>query len=256
MNRRQFGASSIAAAVGASSTALSQAAGSTASYFELRKYELRMDVDRSPLHGFVESDFIPAMRARGIGPIGCFEISTGETSPSLILLIPYKSLSELVTNTELAGKSDAFAGKWKAFETRQLPYIRYESSLLKAFSGHPSIEVPKAKEGSHLFELRTYESKNAVAAAAKIDMFNQEEIKIFRDCEITPVFFGEAVFAQRLPHLTYMVAFDDMAHRTEAWNKFRSNKDWERIRSDTRWLDTVSVIDSSFLTATAYSEIR
>lgn len=256
MNRRQFGTTSMAAALGASSTSLSQAAASSASYYEVRRYQLRNDFDASPLHKFVENDFIPAMKSRGVGPIGCFGISTGRHSPSLILLIQYKSLSEFVTNTELSGKSDSFSAKWKAFETKPLPYVRYESSLLKAFAGHPSIEVPKAKDDGRLFELRTYESKNAVASAAKIDMFNEEEIKIFRDCGMAPIFFGEGVFANRLPHLTYMLAFDNMAHRTEAWNKFRGNDDWNRIRNDPRWLDTVSVIDSSFLTATQYSEIR
>lgn len=256
MNRRQFGTTSIAAALGATSTGLSQTAGTSPSYYELRRYELRMDIDTSLLHGFVEKDFIPAMKAKGIGPIGCFEISTGKQSPSLILLIQYRSLSQMVTNTELAGRSDGFTEKWKSFETKQLPYVRYESSLMKAFAGHPAIEVPKAKDGSHLFELRTYESKNAVASAAKIDMFNQEEIKIFRDCGMMPVFFGEGLIANRLPHLTYMLAFEDPAHREAAWGKFRVNDDWNRIRNDPRWLDTVSVIDSCFLRATSYSEVR
>ena len=255
MNRRQFGTASMAAALGASSTSLTEAADSAASYYEVRRYQLRNDFDASPLHNFVENDFIPAMKSRGVGPIGCFGISTGRHSPSLILLIQYKSLSEFVTNTELAGKSDSFSAKWKAFETKPLPYVRYDSSLLKAFANHPGIEVPKAKDG-RLFELRTYESKNAVASAAKIDMFNVEEIKIFRDCGMATIFFGEGVFANRLPHLTYMLAFDDMAHRTAAWDKFRANDDWNRIKGDPRWLDTVSVIDSSFLRATQYSEIR
>ncbi len=256
MNRRQFGTTSIAAALGASSTTLTEAAGTAASYYELRRYQLRRDFDTSHVHSFVENDFIPAMKSRGVGPIGCFGISTGKHSPSLIVLIQYKSLSQIVTNTELAAKSDTFAGKWKTFETKQMPYVRYESSLLKAFAGHPGIEVPKGKNGSHLFELRTYESKNAVASAAKIDMFNEEEIKIFRDCGMAPVFFGEGVFANRLPHLTYMLAFEDLAHREAAWKKFSSNADWNRIKNDARWLDTVSVIDSSFLRATGYSEVR
>jgi len=256
MNRRQFGTTSIAAALGASSTTLTEAAGTAASYYELRKYQLRRDFDTSHVNSFIENDFIPAMKSRGVGPIGCFGISTGNQSPSLIVLIQYKSLSEIITNTELAAKDDAFTQKWQSFETKQMPYVRYESSLLKAFAGHPGIEIPKARDGGHLFELRTYESKNGVASAAKIDMFNEEEIKIFRDCGMATVFFGEGVFANRLPHLTYMLAFEDVAHREATWKKFSSNADWNRIKNDARWLDTVSVIDSSFLTATAYSEVR
>jgi hypothetical protein len=145
---------------------------------------------------------------------------------------------------------------WKEFEETGMPYVHCHSQLLKAFAGHPALEKPTGSPDGRVFELRTYESKNAFKAAAKVDMFNQEEVKIFRDCKMTPVFFGEALIGQRLPHLTYMMAFDNMEAREKGWATFRTNPDWNRIREDPRWIDTVSSIHASFLSAAGYSEIR
>jgi hypothetical protein len=89
-------------------------------------------------------------------------------------------------------------------------------------------------------------------------MFNQEEIKIFRDCGFAPVFFGEGVFGRRLPRLTYLVGFDNMASREKAWDAFRVNPDWARVRNKPGWTDpeAVSNIHAAFLRPTNYSQIR
>ena len=101
-------------------------------------------------------------------------------------------------------------------------------------------------------------SARTVTGRDKIAMFNQEEIKIFRDCGFAPVFFGEGVIGERLPHLTYMVGFDNMAAREKAWDAFRSNPDWARVRVKPGWTDAEAVSNShtSFLRPTAYSQIR
>lgn len=251
MNRRQFSKASVAAALSAAATSSGQAA-TRGSYYELRTYELRNDLDTRKIHAAFRENVLPGLKAGSSGPVGCFNVTSGLRSPSLAVLVQYSDLSAIKSNTELA----AAGGNWAKFEGDPLPYVRYSSTLLKAFAAHPEIEVPDKQDRSNLFELRTYESKNAVRAAAKIDMFNQEEIKIFRACGIQPVFFGEGIFGERLPHLTYMTAFRDMATRDEAWGKFSNNADWNRIRNDARWLDTVSVIHVSFLSPTDYSDLR
>jgi hypothetical protein len=58
-----------------------------------------------------------------------------------------------------------------------------------------------AQRALHVFELRTYESRNAFALKDKPAMSNLEEIKIFRNCGFATLFFGEAVFATRMSHL-------------------------------------------------------
>jgi hypothetical protein len=257
MNRREFTKSSLsAAAVGATASFGRAAAESAQHFYELRRYDLRNDLDVNGFHGFLRESHVPSLRELTGGPVGVFTVVSGLNAPCLLLLLQYDSPARLRANTELAASDRPSARAWKEFESSQWPYIRYESWLLKAFAGHPRLEPPAAKEGGHLFELRTYEAKNAVKSVAKIDMFNVEEIRIFRDCGINPVFFGEGLCGPRLPHLTYMAAFADASAREQAWATFRVNPDWVRIRDDPRWVDTVSNSHIALLSSAPYSDIR
>ena len=255
MNRRQFGTMGIAAAIGSSSEAVSNSV-KPQNFFELRNYLLRRDIDVARINQFFEKDCLPEMRRQGLAPIGCFNVVSGQPSPSLLILLQYDSLAKVQANTDIAASTGEFSRAWKEFESSQLPYVRYESTLLKAFSAYPSIALPMTTEKRKLFELRIYESKNAVKSAAKVEMFNLEEIKIFKDCGMHIVFLGEGLFGTGLPRMTCMLAFEDMEDRARGWECFGRNKDWNRINDDPRWLDTVSSIHSSYFSPTEYSDIK
>ena len=254
MNRRSFTKIGLSSMAAVSATGSAQAA-QPSRYYEYRTYELRNDIEPQRINKFFSEHMIPELRKRSSGPVGCFSVTSGFYSPSLSVLIQYESLSRLNSITDLIASDDSFAKAWRSFETGSgLPYIRYNSSLLKAFEGHPQIELSPG--GKHLFELRTYESKDAFDTAAKVEMFNKEEIRIFRDCGMRIVFFGEAMIGSRLPHLTYMLAWKDMAEREQGWRDFGTNRDWNRIKVVPRWANAVSSIHTSFHRATDYSEIK
>jgi hypothetical protein len=230
-------------------------------FYELRTYELRNDLQPARIQEFFQHHFLPACKRLNLGPVGCFSVVSGLQTPSLLVLIDYKSLAELQTSMEAFKSDKEFAKAWQAFEASgEMPYVRYTSSLFRAFDAHSKIEIPAGdeKRAPRLYELRTYQSRNAVSFKNKLDMFNQEEIKIFRDCGFAPVFFGEAVMGTELPHLTYLVGFDNMAARDKAWDAFRVNPDWARVRNKPGWTDpeAVSKIHAAFLRPTNYSQIR
>lgn len=256
MNRRQFSKSGIVAAAAGVTGGLQAQPGGNRKYYEWRVYELRNDLDTAGFHSFMEKTYLPLLKKQVSGPIGAFNVASGEYTPSLILLLQYDSPAQVMANTDLTAGAGAALEAWKEFETKGMPFVRCNSQLFKAFAGHPAITLPPAAEKPHLFELRVYESKNTFKAVAKIEMFNVEEVKIFRDCGMSPVFFGEAVIGNRLPHLTYMMAYADMAERDKLWGVFGKNPDWNRIKNEPRFLDTVSSIHASFLSPAAYSEVR
>lgn len=262
MQRRQLLKTGLTASVAAGLNLPSPAAEEAAMnhFYELRTYHLRNDLNPKRIQDFFQGHFMPLMKRIEVGPIGCFTPISGLQTPSLILLIDYKSLADMQTTMQRMRDDKDFVKAWQEFETGELPYVRYESSLLKAFDAHPRVEVPPtdAKRAPRVFELRTYESKNNFSLRAKVDMFNQAEIKIFRDCGFAPVFFGEAVVGATMPRLTYMVAFDDMAAREKAWSAFSANEDFKRIRVKPGWTDpeAVSNITSAFLRPTPFSQIR
>ena len=259
MDRRDFLRTGIAAGV-------IPATGLTATqqgrqFYELRIYELRSDIQPARIQAFFGEHLVPAMRSHGSGPVGVFAPEAGLPREALVVLASYPSFAAVQeVGARLQGDQDHLRAA-RAFEAGAgFPYVRYEARLMEAFSAHPRVEVPAIHAGRapRLFEMRTYESRNAVTLATKIDQFNQGEIDIFRKSGMAPVFFGENRFAPRLPSLSYMVAFDDMAARQQAWATFRAHPEWLRMRDDPRWNveGAVSTSHIVLMQPTAYSEIR
>jgi hypothetical protein len=229
MNRRKA-LSSLAATplLAAENTARPQ-------YYELRTYQLRNGTPNT----------MPAAKPAGLtGPFGAFNAFIAENSPFLTLLFTYSSFAEA---EHIDDKLPATAG-----------YVRYERTLLRAFSGMPELKLPPASKTGHIFEVRTYESHNAATLQKKIQMFNDGEMQIFQRLGMNPVFFGEALVGSRLPHLTYMLAFDDLSHRDSAWKAFGSDPAWLRLRATPGLSDAdiVSNISNMILRPTSFSDIR
>ena len=231
-------------------------------YYELRTYELRNDLDVGRARAFFAEHLVPALKRAGAGPVGVFTPDAGLPTPSFVLLVPYASLDaagaageRLAADAEYRRAADAFD---RPGAPGGLPYVRYDVALYRAFAGHPRLELPQPARPGRVYELRTYEAPSDAGLRAKVAMFNDDEIRIFRACGFAPVFFGEAVAGPRLPHLTYAIAFDSMEARAAAWARFGANPDWQRVRVKPGNTDpeTVTVIRSAFLRATDFSDVR
>ena len=132
-------------------------------------------------------------------------------------------------------------------------YKRIESSLMISFAGMPRVEIPRT--GERIFELRTYESHNESKAALKVEMFNEAELDIFRKVGLDAVFFGQSIFGPDLPNLTYMLGYKDMDEHAKAWKAFLAHPDWNQLKANERYKDTVSKIRKRFLRPTDFSQI-
>jgi len=87
-------------------------------------------------------------------------------------------------------------------------------------------------------------------------MFNAGgEIEIFLKTGLQPVFFGETLIGPRLPNLTYMLVFDDMAERDRRWSVFSGSPEWKKLRSAPEYADIVVNVNVIFLRPTPYSQI-
>jgi hypothetical protein len=266
MKRREVIKSGIVAGVAGATNINSisaniNAAAEGSHFYELRTYQLRNDIKPNRLRDFLQQHWMPALKRLDIGPIGCFTVASGMYTPSLLILIDYKSLAEMQSVMERLAGDREFAKAAQEFEAAaEMPYVRYESTLLRAFEKHQKIEIPPIddRKPGRLFELRTYESRSSFSLKNKMDFFNQEEIRIFRDCGFAPVFFGEAITGTRLPALTYMVGFENMEARDKAWATFIDNADFKKFRVKPGWTDpeAVSNIYGSFLRPTPFSQIR
>lgn len=267
MNRRKLLASTLAASALArpevfSSLAAAQPdASPSREHYELRFYHLRRGTQPKLMDEFLENVAIPAWNRLGISPVGVFRVTVGPQNPSVFVLLPSKSLETLVSaGTRLAASGEmARAGAFWDAPASAPAYIRQESSLLMAFETFPKLEVPAgaAEKRSRIFELRTYESHSKKANLKKIEMFNRGEIAIFLRTGLRPVFFGESLIGSRLPNLTYMLVFDDLAARDKAWSAFVADPEWKKLSTAPGYTDgeIVSNITNLLLSPAPYSQV-
>ena len=261
MNRRDFLTATSAAGV-AGMTSLAGAAESDAGdreYFEFRQYYLHTGSKKNQVGNFLSRVGIPAMNRIGIGPVGVFQAKYGPSDPTLYVMLVHKSLDSVVNSASRLMADDKFRNSDFVNASASDPgYVRVRSSLMVAFKDMPKLAVPKQKTAgkSRIFELRTYESHSIKASKKKIEMFNEGgEIAIFKKTGLAPVFFGETIVGPQMPNLTYMLVFDDLAHRDEMWDVFRVDPQWKKISSDPQYKGTVSNITDIILTPTRYSQI-
>ncbi|MCX7871799.1 MAG: NIPSNAP family protein [Verrucomicrobiae bacterium] len=231
-------------------------------FYELRKYQLRRGPMQKLFDDYCREAAIPAMNRLGINYVGVFFVTVGPDNPCAYVLIPYKSMNEFIT-AHLKLYEDKEYQKAGAEFINAPPtspaYIRFESSLMLAFEGMSKLEVPSlAKEKkSRIFELRIYESHSMKAHLKKVEMFNTGEIELFRRTGLQPVFFGQTLVGGKLPNLTYMLVFENMAARDKNWGVFASDPDWKKMSSTPGFTDPeiVTNITNIFLRPAPYSQI-
>jgi hypothetical protein len=226
-------------------------------YYELRRYHLLYGAKQQQMHDFLENAAIPALERQGIGPVGVFSPVYGPSSSTLLVLLPHRSLESVTTLRQRLADDAEYQRAGAAVLDAPMSdpaYVRYESTLLRAFEKMPRLEVPARQ--SRIFELRTYESPGNKAALNKLEMFNAGgEVPIFRRTGLTPVFFGEALLGENLPHLTYMLTFPDMAARDRAWAAFSADPEWKTLSANPHFKDNVSTITDVILRPARYSQI-
>lgn len=262
MQRRDFLKSSLALTSLAAMSSASTAAEKTPAreYYELRRYTMRRGPMPTRLDDFFRDAAVPAWNRAGVERVGVFDVTLGPDMPAKYVLLTYKSLADVETvDAKFAADAKVAAADFNKLPATDPGYVRKESSLMVAFRTIPQLEVPKQTKGnqSRIFELRTYESHSKAANRKKVEMFDNGEIALFRRTGLTPVFFGETLVGPRLPNLTYLLVFDDMNTREQAWNTFRNDPEWKKMSSTPGFTDAeiVTNISNAVLKPTAYSQL-
>ena len=265
MERREFVTSAMAVAAAAATTltgmeawAAAPAAPSSTEFYQLRKYTLRSGPQTALTENYFAHALIPALNRMAITPVGAFRVDIGPETPTFYLLIPSTSVEALVTlDTKLTGDAEfvkAAAAFWAAPGAAPA-FERVESSLLSAFAGWPKLTPPKNTK--RIFQLRIYESPSYAGHVQKVKMFNDAEFAIFLRTGLTPVFFGDALIGSRLPSLTYMLTFEDIAQLNASWSAFIADPAWKELSSRPEYAgpETVSNITNLYLSPLDCSQV-
>jgi hypothetical protein len=253
----------MAVAMGAAATPMLKGeASASREYYELRKYRLAAGPQTKLAEDYVGNALIPALNRLGLAPVGAFYLTIGPETPTLYLLIPGSNLQALVTAELELAKDTVFLKAAEPFWNApaiQPAFERVESSLMIAFEGWPKLTPPPAaaRQGKRIFQLRTYESPSNQDHVRKVEMFHHGEFEIFARAGFGQVFYGDSLIGPRLPNLTYMLTFTELADLDAKWQRFTTDPEWIKLKSDPRYAfeQIVSNISNLILTPTAFSQI-
>ncbi len=244
MQRRKFLASSLAASALAIArpgsylgAAEDDAQKKDREFYQLRRYHIISGPQRKLCDDFFSGALLPALNRLGIGPVGVFD----ET--------------HLAKDAEYMKAGAAFLNA----PAKEPAFDRMESSFLQAFEKWPKLTPPAATKtrGPRVFELRIYEGATDQDHKRKVEMMQSGEAEIFTKAGVEQVFYSDTLVGTRLPNLTYMLAFDNLADRDKKWAAFRASDDWKAYSTQPRYAfeTIVSNITNVILTPTAYSQI-
>lgn len=231
--------------------------GETREYFEIRKYTLKSVEKQAVLEGYLKDAAIPALNRLGVSNVGVFLPEKAEGAPVVYVVLRYGALDQLAKSAELLGDA-ALQKQGAAYldaPATDAVYERVESWLTRGIGGMPTMAVPA--KGQQLYQLRVYESPSEKTGRKKIEMFDIGELAIFKRSGLNAVFFGETIVGPLMPNLTYMLSFSDAAAKDAAWNTFRVDPEWTKLKNTPGFTDKeiVSRITNIVLVPAAYSQI-
>jgi hypothetical protein len=267
MNRRKFLGASAMAGLSTAAINVQSADASGRQFYELRRYTFgapKGDLpamaaqQRQRFDTFMREAALPGLNRLGLKPVGVFFPTDGASAAYVV--IPHPSADSIATLGERLTEDHDFlsaASDYIDATAEEPAYKRIESSILHAFTGMPRLETP-VKNSGRVFQLRIYESPSEKTNLKKIEMFNDAgEIRIFREVGLAPVFFGRAIAGEKIPNLTYMLAFESEDALKANWRKFGAHPDWQKLKAMSEYADKdiLSGITNIVLKPAEYSQI-
>lgn len=232
--------------------ALLLSAESAQQTIELRVYTNSDPAKQTAVLDYVADALVPALKRHDVGPIGVFQPMESEKSANVYVLIPYHSMDAVAATRDALGADDQYqsdAASFFAAKPKQPNYVRCDTTLMRAFAGMPTVEVPALAEGDQdrIIELRTYESHTSEKARLKVDMFNAGEIDVMKEVGLAPLFYGEVIAGGDAPSLKYMMSGPNLEEHKAHFNGFLKHPTWAKLKVMPKYSGTVSKITKTFL---------
>jgi len=251
MKRRKFIAASAIGAIGATSTLKASETEDLPTadqeIFELRVYSMNFGKS-GPFNPYMKSVLLPALKRAGVKKTLVFK-EMGMSQPSkTYLMLTYSSFDHLLKVRNKLARDKVYedaSTDFREITSANKVYSRYDTYLMQAFNVMPALKEPQSSR--KLFEFRIYEGHNDDAVRRKVMMFNKEELPVFLETGLDPVFFGQLIAGPNMPALAYMICFDSMEARDANWAKFVNHPEWNRMKVLPQYADSVSNIVRIFL---------
>ena len=232
-------------------------------FYQIKIYQLASPEQEVRVDHFLQTAYIPALHRAGIPKVGVFKPVGNDTSKTrrIFVLIPLKSLDQLGTLEKQLDEDNTFTSDGKDYidaPYNNVPYLRIESILLKAFPQSPHFNIPdlKSPANERIYELRSYEGPTEKLYKNKVEMFNKgDEVGLFKKLGFNAVFYAEVISGAHMPNLMYMTSFENMASHDQHWKSFSDDPYWKKLSALPEYQHNVSSAVITLLHPTDYSEM-
>lgn len=209
--------------------------------------------------GFLEKRAMPLWQKHGFGPVGVFTVDVGAHIPAVLFMRVYSSLADRQLVWSRLSADAAWNAAVTELEKDGPAFFREDSMLLLSTAFSPPIKPAAAGDPAHkIYELRIYESPTWKQLGYLHERFAGGEIGVFHKSGIDPVFYADTLIGPNQPNMVYLIPFESAAQREAAWQSFRDNPDWVKIRDDSirKGGEIVRNITNMILAPTGFSMLR
>ncbi len=227
----------------------------------MKVYTLDTLEQSSQMDTYLKEAYIPAVHRAGIKDVGVFKtIEDRNEGPNIVVvLIPYKSLSQFEELPSLLDQDKEYLTAAKGFieaPHNDAPYMRLESTLMKAFKAYPNYHVPdySTPKADRVYELRSYQSATEKLHQRKVEMFDSGESDLFTELGFQPMFFAAVISGSVMPNLVYMTCHANEEAQGKNWDAFKVHPTWQKMKKMEKYKHTVSHIDKWLLYPAEYSD--
>jgi hypothetical protein len=239
----------------------SLAAAPPRNYYQLKIYHYKTQSQEDKIEHYLQQAYVPAAHRAGIKNVGVFKpVKQVDTARLIYVFTPFTSWDKLMGIDQKLQADAAYIADGKDYidaAYNEQPYTRIETTILRAFPGMPSTDVPNltANKADRVYELRSYEGPTEKYYVNKVKMFNVgDEIGLFKRLGFNAVFYSEVIAGSHMPNLIYMTTFNSMEDRDKHWNAFNNDAYWKTLSAKAEYQHNVSHADIIFLRPADYSD--
>jgi hypothetical protein len=232
-------------------------------YYQIQVYKIKGKIQEEKVDNFLKTAYLPALHRAGIKKAGVFKPIENDTvffGKYVYVWIPFTSPDHFAKTMETLDNDAIYQKDGIGFlgaPFDQVPYVRKESILLKAFSLNPNFAIPSftTPPSQRIYELRSYEGGTENLYRKKVEMFNQGgEVALFKKLDFNALFYAEVISGSTMPNLMYMTTFADMVAHDAHWDAFKNSPDWKKLSGMPEYKNTVSKAVKVLLHPTDYSD--
>ena len=197
--------------------------------YELRHYDIRSSRGLEQVTQRFADHVLRIWKHIGIEPVGFWSIIVGSPIPRLTYLLAWEDLAQrqMLWDTFEADPEWQQIRRDTTADWGGSPIHTFTSTILKptAHSRLPRASNQPSRLAGGVFELRTYHFEDVNSLARTIEWFGTEAAPAFETHGMFAMGFW-TTYIGVTPRLTYMLVFENLAHRERAWASYYTDPAW------------------------------